>query len=407
MKILFVAYYFYPEPNFFMGLPFAEGLVKLGHEVEVLTTYPNYPLGKIYDGYRNKLLYRENYGSIPVARVPLFPSHDSSAVRRIMSYTSFALTASAIGPAVVKPADVAYICQGPATIGLPGAILRFLRGIPFVYDVKDLWPDGPAATGMFNNRFGLWAAGKWCQLTYKVASKVVVCTPGYKKKLCERGVSEKKVEIIHNWCDDAQISRVNKNPQLARELGLEGKFNIVFAGNIGKAQSLDAVIDAAGILSLECPRVQFVLIGSGIEIPRLKQKTESMGLTNVLFLDRRPVSEIGAILSLADVLLVHLRDVPVYQITIPSKTQAYMAVGRPILIGVRGDAADLVTKANAGLTCEPENPRSIADAVLRFQALPQLELEKMGANGMKYYDENLSFEVALGKYIKVFESIVK
>ena len=167
------------------------------------------------------------------------------------------------------------------------------------------------------------------------------------------------------------------------------------------------MIDAAGILASECPRVQIVLIGTGIEVDSLKQKTTGMGLKNVLFLERQPVSKIGAILSLADVLLVHLMDKPNYRITIPSKTQAYMAVGRPILMGVLGDAADLVTKAKAGLSCEPENPRSIAEAIRKFQAMPQEQLDAMGVNGKRFYGQELSFAIAMEKYERLFGSVAK
>ena len=132
MRILFVAFYFQPEPNFFMGLPFAQELVKRGHQVEVLTGFPNYPGGKVYEGYRIRPLQREVLEGIPVIRVPLYPSHDVSSLRRIASYTSFAISASTIGTAAVKPADIAYICQGPATLGLPGFVLWILRRIPFV-----------------------------------------------------------------------------------------------------------------------------------------------------------------------------------------------------------------------------------------------------------------------------------
>jgi len=407
MRILFVAYYFEPEPNFFMGLPFAKALVERGHEVEVLTGFPNYPGGKVYEGYRIKALQRETLDGVPIIRVPLYPSHDRSALRRITSYVSFALSASTIGVAAVKQADVAYICQGPATIGLPGIVLRLLRGVPFVYDVKDFWPDGPMATGMVKHPFWGWAAGKWCQVIYKFAGKVAVCTPGYKQRLMERGVPEEKLEIIYNWCDESQIRPAGKDPQLAKALGMAERFNVVFAGSIGKPQAMEAVIDAAGILASECPRVQIVLIGTGIEVDSLKQKTTGMGLKNVLFLERQPVSKIGAILSLADVLLVHLMDKPNYRITIPSKTQAYMAVGRPILMGVLGDAADLVTKAKAGLSCEPENPRSIAEAIRKFQAMPQEQLDAMGVNGKRFYGQELSFAIAMEKYERLFGSVAK
>ena len=407
MRILFVAHYFQPEPNFFLGLPFAKELVKLGHEVEVLTGFPNYPGGRVYDGYRIRVLQKETLEGIPVLRVPLYPSHDKSGLRRMVSYTSFALSASSIGAAVVKSADVAYISQGPATLGLPGGVLRLLRGIPFVYNIQDLWPDTLLSTGMFNSPTGLKLVGTWCKWAYRWASRIVVITPGFKRTLCERGVPEEKVEVIYNWCDDSQLQSAEADPALVGELGLTGRFNILFAGNIGAAQSLSAVLEAARMVESTHPRVQFVLIGGGVEAGALRQQAADMGLTNVRFFERRPVSEIANILRLAHVLLVHLKDDPLFRITIPSKTQAYMAVGRPILIAVKGDAADLVAKANAGLTCEPDNPHSIAQAVQRFQAMSQLELDAMGDNGKRFYEQELSIETGTKRYEQVFEAAAR
>lgn len=407
MRILFVNHYFQPEPNFFVGLPFAKKMVEFGHEVEVLTGFPNYPGGKIYDGYRLRPLLRETMEGIPINRVPLYPSHDRSAFKRALCYTSLALSASTIGVAAVKKADVAYVSQGPATIGLPACILRLIRGIPFVYDIKDLWPDAMISTDMFDSRLGAKLVGVWCNFVYKRAGKIVVITPGVKQKLCRRGVPEEKIEMIYEWCDDSHISCGKKDTQLAKALGMDGRFNIIFAGNMGKGQAVGAVLDAANIVASKQPRVQFVFIGSGVEVPYLKQKAEDMGLKNVLFLKRRPISEIGVILNLADVLLVHLKDNPIFHTAIPSKTQAYMASGRPVLMGAKGDAADLVKMAEAGLPCEPENPQSIAEAVLKFYAMSQTELDAMGANGRRFYEQELSFDRGARKYEKIFESVAK
>jgi glycosyltransferase involved in cell wall biosynthesis len=407
VKILFITYYFQPEPNFFVGLPFAKELVRRGHYVQVLTGFPNYPGGKIFDGYKIKPLMREEMEGIPVIRVPLYPSHDQSASKRIITYSSWALSAGAIGPLAVSKADVAYVSQGPATIGWPAMILKWLRGIPFVFDIKDLWPDSLSATAMFTNTLGMAMVGKWCKFVYDRAGFVTCCTPGIKRKVVERGVPEGKVEVIYNWCDDSLICREEPNHELAKKLGMDGKFNIVFAGNIGKAQAMGAVLDAAKLLASDCPQVQFVLIGWGVEVEPLKQKAKNSGLSNVLFLARRPISEIGPILRLADVLLVHLRDDPLFRITIPSKTQAYLAMGRPVLMGVKGDAAALVEKADAGLSCEPENPGSIADAVKKFCAMTRSQHDTMGSNGMIFYDRELSFQVAVEKYEKVFKCVAK
>jgi len=407
MRILFITYYFQPEPNFFMGLPFAKALKERGHQVQVLTGFPNYPGGRIYDGYAMKLLQREDFEGVPITRVPLYPSHDQSSLKRILSYTSLSMSQALLGPWLMKKSDIAYVVQGPATIALPAIAMRVLRRIPYVLDVRDLWPDSLPATGMFDNRFGLNIIGLWCRLMYKCAAKIVVPTPGIRRKLIERGVKQDKIELIYNWCDDALICRAGKNPELAKSLDMNGKFNVVFAGNMGKAQALDAVIDAAKIISSEHLNIQFVFFGGGIEVENLKNRVDSLELKNVIFHKRKPVSKIGPILRLADVLLVHLRDNPLFRITIPSKTQAYMALGRPILVGVKGDATDLVKKAGAGISCIPENPESIANSVIELYQMSSEQRVQMSNKGIEFYDKEMSFEIAVGKYERLFQEVIR
>ena len=406
MRILLITQWFQPEP-FLKGLPFAKKLMELGHEVEVLTGFPNHPYGKIYPGYHLQLLQREEMDGVPVVRVPLYPSRDRSSVKRFLSYASFGISATAIGLWAVNKPDVVYVYHPPPTSCLPACLLQLLRGVPFVYDIEDFWPDSLLESGMFNNRFGFWLAGHCCRFLYWAAGKIVVPYPGFKKELCNRGVPEDKIEVIYNWCDDTNICLVEKDMALADELGLSGRFNVMFAGNMGNVQILDTVIDAAGILQPKHPNIQFVFVGDGSETEFLKQKTKDMGLNNVLFIGRQPMSKMGSVLSLADVLLVQLKDNPLFRITIPSKIQAYLSVGKPILVGVEGDAADLVLKANAGLKCEPGNPRSIAEVVEKFQSMPQSQLDAMGENGRKFYQQELSLKIGTKHFEAVFESIIK
>ena len=407
MRILFITHYFQPEPNFFIGLPFAKALRDRGHQVQVLTGFPNYPGGRIYDGYKIKFIQRQELDGIPIIRVPLYPSHDLSPVRRILSYISLSLSQAAIGPFAVDKADVAFVSQGPGTIGLPAVVHRFFRKIPFVYNIQDLWPDSLTSTRMFNSRIGFAIVDKWCKYVYKKAAKITVISPGVKTALIKKGVPQEKIEVIYNWCDDSLIYRENPDLNLKKSLAMDGKFNIVFAGSLGRPQAMDSVVDAAEIISRTNNNIQFVFIGSGVEVDNLKQKVSQLKLTNVVFHGRKPVSEIGPILRLADVLLVHLRDDPSFSITIPSKTQAYMAIGKPILIGVKGDAADLVKNANAGLCCEPENPQSIASAVKNLYDMDKNQLIQMGINAMNYYDRNLSSQTAVDGYIKIFDEVKK
>lgn len=405
MRILLVSQWFTPEP-IFKGLPFAKALRDRGHEVQVLTGFPNYPEGILYSGYRQRLLQQETMDGIPVLRVPLYPSHDASIGRRVANYASFAVTSASIGVLAVKPADVMYVYHPPATVALPAMVIGWMRRIPFIYDIQDLWPDTLDATGMVNSNALHKIVDWWCRWTYRSAAKIVVLSSGFKTKLVERGVPPDKIEVIYNWCEEGQIVKGPRNEVLAQELGLAGRFNIVFAGTMGKAQALDAVLVAAEFVGRNIPMVQFIFIGGGIEVERLRRIAVEMELSNVLFLPRRPISEIGEILHLADVLLVHLKDDALFRITIPSKIQAYLAIGRPILAGVCGESANLVQRAGAGLVCTPENAGSIAKTVETLYNMPKERLEEMGNNGRSFYHRELAMNIGISKFEEVFRSAI-
>jgi glycosyltransferase involved in cell wall biosynthesis len=232
---------------------------------------------------------------------------------------------------------------------------------------------------------------------------VVVLSPGFKRLLVQRGVPESKIEVIYNWADESALS--TPTGTLAANFPRDDRFKIVFAGNMGKAQALDAVLQAAEILQGRGSRVCFVLLGGGVEVGRLKERTNALALDNVVFFPAVPMAEVGTVLSAADALLVHLRKDPLFEITIPSKTQAYMAVGRPLLMAVNGDAADLVTQSNSGLTAESENPVALADAAQRLADMPLDQLEAMGNRALQYYQERLGLAVGAGKFGDIFKAL--
>jgi glycosyltransferase involved in cell wall biosynthesis len=374
--------------------------------VQVLTGFPNYPTGKVYPPYRIKLVQREDMDGIEVIRVPLYPSHDRSAFRRILNYSSYAVSAASIGAALVQRADVAYVYHPPASVGLTALALKYLRGIPFVYDIQDLWPDTLAVSGMFNSPRGLEAVGAWCKLIYHEAAHIVVLSPGFRELLVERGVPSDKVSVIYNWADDAALARVAPQPQLAQELGLAGRFNVMFAGNLGAVQGLDVVLDAATKLQERAPQVQFVMVGDGVDAERLRRVSQERGLANVLFLGRRPIAEMPPLLALADAVLVHLTDHELFRITIPSKIQAYLASGRPIIAALRGDAAELVQRAQAGLCCAPEDASALTATVLSMLSLEAEERAAMGQRGRKFYECELAMPTGVKRFEGIFADLV-
>lgn len=401
-RVLLLTQWFDPEPTF-KGLVFARELVRQGFDVEVITGFPNYPGGRVYAGYKIKLIQRECIDGVQITRLPLYPNHDQSAIKRVMNYVSFAASALVYGLFMAKRADVMYAYHPPLTVGIAASLIRWVRGIPLVYDIQDMWPDTLGATGMLNNPRALAFVGRVCDWVYKRVDHLVVLSPGFKRLLVQRGVPESKIEVIYNWADEVALM----SPLGAVPEAFPGpdRFRVVFAGNMGKAQALDAVLDAAAILQARGSSASLVMLGGGVEVSRLKTRALEMKLENTVFLAPVPMSEVGRVLAAADVLLVHLRKDPLFEITIPSKTQAYMAVGKPLLMAVNGDAANLVGQASCGLSAESENPQALADAVDELAAMTVEELSKMGENASSFYRQALALQVGAAKFSVVFKSL--
>ncbi len=402
MRILLLTQWFDPEPTF-KGLVFAKQLQAEGHQVEVVTGFPNYPKGKLYDGYKLRWLQRELVDGVRINRVPLYPSHDGSGVKRAFNYISFAITSCLFGLFFMRKPQVIYAYHPPLTVGMSAALIGFFRRVPVVYDIQDMWPDTLQATGMLNNKKALALVARICQWVYRRASALVVLSPGFKQILLARGVPAEKVSVIYNWCDASSLTDVKSTNKMPEPM--VGRFNVVFAGTMGKAQALESVLKAARLVQDVNVRVQFVFVGGGTEVESLKKISQELLLNNVVFMPQMPMSEIGQVLNAADVLLVHLRDDPLFSITVPSKTQAYMAVGKPILMGVSGDAATLISQADCGVTVQPESELGIAAAVLKFVGMPQDELLEMGQRGARYYQNELSLEIGTKKFVEVFLAV--
>jgi colanic acid biosynthesis glycosyl transferase WcaI len=402
IRVLLLTQWFDPEPTF-KGMVFALELVRQGFEVEVLTGFPNYPGGKVYPGYHIKLLQREVIDGVQVTRVPLYPNHDHSAIKRVLNYASFAASSLVYGLFVARRADVIYAYHPPLTVGITASLIRLFRRIPVVYDIQDMWPDTLRATGMLNNARALNAVEAVCQWVYRRVDHIVVLSPGFKRLLMLRGVPESKLKVIYNWADEVALAA--PQGQLPESFPSAKQFRIVFAGNMGKAQALDAVLDAAALLQTRGSRVCFVMLGGGVEVNRLKQRTVDLKLHNVAFFPPVPMAEVGTLLHAADALLVHLRKDPLFEVTIPSKTQAYMTVGKPLLMAVDGDAADLVLQSNGGMVAESENAVALADAAEGLAALPSEQLLAMGQRARRYYQDHLALSVGVAEFGAIFKHL--
>lgn len=403
-KVVILKQWFDPEPTS-KGLAFAKKLADEGFDVEVVTGFPNYPGGKVYPGYRIKPIQKEVHDGVLVTRVALYPSHDRSAIKRVLNYSSFAASALFYCLFLCKKPNVIYAYHPPLTVGMVAAVIRMFRKVPVVYDIQDMWPDTLRATGMLRNERALGVISYICRWVYRRVDRIVVLSPGFKRLLVDRGVSEEKISVLYNWADESALSQGGN--ELASHFGKAGCFNIVFAGNMGRAQALNTILEAAIILKTQSPNVTFVFIGDGLEAATLKEKVVEKRLDNVIFIGRVSMSEVGAYLRAADALLVHLKKDPLFSVTIPSKTQAYLAIGKPILMGVDGDAADLVAEANAGVSFESENVLDLVEKISWLSSRSKDDLESMSSNARNFYNEKLSFQRGIKEFSHIFNEMIK
>jgi colanic acid biosynthesis glycosyl transferase WcaI len=402
-RILLITQWFDPEPTF-KGILFAKELVSRGFEVEVITGFPNYPGGTLYDGYRVKFIQKEVIDGVLVTRVPLFPSHDKSKLGRVFNYLSFAFSSLIYGLFFSKRADVIYAYHPPLTVGISALIIKLFRRVPVVLDIQDMWPDTLRATGMISNSRLLDFVSKACNLIYSSVTKIVVLSPGFKNLLIGRGVPDSKIEIIYNWADEKVLR--NATSDTPKELACIEGFKVLFAGNVGQAQGLNVILDAAHLLKDDVPKLHFLVLGRGLQLDDLKIRANQLNLDNVHFLSAVGMEKVGGFLGSADALLIHLNADPLFEITIPGKTQAYMAVGKPIIMGVSGDASNLVLRADCGVCFEPEKSAALAEAVKGLMLLSPIDMQRLGENAEKFYDENLSVQVGVDSFVKVFKEVI-
>ncbi len=405
MKIVILTQYYPPEP---IPRPheLARGLADRGHKVLVITGFPNYPLGRLYPGTHLRFWRQDTLDGIRILRVPLYPDQSRSPLRRVFNYGSFAASAALLGSILGGPADVMLAEHPPLTIGLAAWVLGRVRRVPFLYKVNDLWPESVEATGMVRNPSLLKLMGRLERFVYRRAGAIAVISPGFKKNLVGKGVVPDKVHVIPHWAEESLYRPVPPDDELARDFGMTGRFNVVFAGQLGLAQGLDVVLDTAEKLS-DLADVQFVLIGDGTDADRLRRRAEEKGLGNVRFFGRQPAERMAYFFALADILLVHLKRDPLFEITIPGKTIAYLACGRPILCAVAGDAAEVVRDSGAGLVCRPEDPVALAQAVRDLYMMPGEQRETMGQAGRRGFLANYTRALSVDRYEKLLTQVAQ
>ena len=377
----------------------ARELARRGHEVTVLTGFPNYPTGRIYPGFRMKptSTFRESSNLI-VRRVALYPSHDDSSAHRILNYCSFGLSAATLGLGALRGLDAVWVYNSPATVALPMWASRYLLGVPQVLHVMDLWPDSILLSG-----FGLGSAGgvvkrsldAWCSAMYRSASAVAFVTPGLGVELERRGVPKEKLTFAPVWADAVVAAASPAVPRSVWGVG-EGELLVLYAGALGSAQGLDAFVEALALIEGEIS-VHCLIAGSGTEEHSLQERVRQRGLKRIHFLGQVPRDELPAIMAAADIHLVSLRPSLLSEITMPSKMHTTLAAGKPFIAAVEGDARKAATESGAAILATPGDPRSIADALLRASSIGRLELAQMGSAGKAYYQSVFSLDVGVDR----------
>jgi colanic acid biosynthesis glycosyl transferase WcaI len=399
MKILVISQYYDPEP-----LPkpaqLARALAQKGHDVTVITGFPNYPYGKLYDGYKIRFWEKMESGGIRVFRVPLFPDHSRSIIRRFLNYVSFSVTSAIAGIVLGRRMDVMVVFHPPLTMGVTAWVVSKLRDIPYVYCISDLWPELMIASGVLSNQSIIRALFAMESFVYEKATIVAPVSSGMSDRLLQKGVTQNKLEILTDWANEEIFYPVSPDYELRKRLGIGNDFTIMFAGQLGIAQGLDTLLDATYLLKGSIP-LNVVIVGDGIEKERLMNKATDYGLDNVYFVGRFPEKDMPKLYALADGMLVHLAASDVFSMSVPSKIYSYMACGRPVLAAVAGTTAEIVTTFRCGVICEPGNPSEMAESIRALSLLSPQSRESMGANGREAFLMNYSVECGVDEYERV------
>ncbi len=410
MKILYVSQYFPPE----MGAPAARAAelsrhwARMGHEVTVLTGFPNHPTGIVPDEWRPRLRQlhdSESIDGVRVVRTWLWPLPNRKAHERIRNYASFCISAAASGSFLSKP-DVIIATSPQLLCALAGWWLAFWKRVPFVFEVRDLWPESLAAVGAGGENTLLHRMlGAIAGFLYRRADRIVVVSPAFKNHLMQYwNVPAAKISVVENAVE-TDLFRVDPGAaEVRRRLSLEDRFLICYIGTMGNAHGLETLVAAAEDLQTTLPKAKFLLIGEGAEKQRIVDLAAARKLTNIQFLGQQPREQIPAYVSAADVCLVMLKKTELFKTVIPTKLLEYMACERPVIVAVDGQARAIVEEANGGLFVEPEDSGALAEAIRSLADDPERR-RKMGASGRKYIVEQFSRERTARDYITVLESL--
>ena len=410
MKILYVSQYFPPE----MGAPAARAAelsrhwARMGHDVTVLTGFPNHPTGIVPLEWRsrlNHLRYSELVDGVQVKRTWLWALPNRKAHERIRNYTSFALSAALTGLTLPKQ-DVVIATSPQLLCALAGWWIAWSMRRPFVFEVRDLWPESLAAVGASREGGVLHRTlGSIAGFLYRRADRIVVVTPAFKDHLIEHWqVPADKISIVENGVETDSFRPDPAAAEIRKQLGLEDRFLICYIGTMGMAHGLETLVTAAAEMQTTMPNATFLLIGEGAEKQHIVNLASAHHLSNIQFLGQQPRERIPAYISAADVCLVMLRKTELFKTVIPTKLLEYMACARPAIVAIDGQSRQIVEEARAGVYVPPEDSQALV------RAIGELERERdkrneMGRNGREYIVERLSREKTAREYVEVLEGL--
>jgi glycosyltransferase involved in cell wall biosynthesis len=404
MRVLVVSQYFWPE-NFRIN-ELVRSLVSRGIRVDVLTGKPNYPDGEVFQGYRAFGCMREIWSGANIYRIPIFPRGFRSSIRLFVNYISFIFFGTLIGAWQIRKVkfDVIFVyAPSPLLQALPALFIAWLKDIPLVLYVQDLWPESLEATGYVRNKLIIRVVKYFVKFIYTHSNLILISSRPFKLSIDKFSPS---ADIIY-FPNSVDSSFSDTKAQLMPELPeLNQDFCVVFAGNVGSAQAVHVIIEAASLL-LTYKDIRIVVLGSGSEIDWMQSQIVERKLENIFLAGRYPVEAMPYLLSKASALLVTLADREIFAATVPNKIQAYMAVGRPIIASMNGEGASLIEEAGAGLSVPAENGKALADAILNIHAMSQIEREKLGINALDYYRKHFDHENLVTDLVMHLKSIVK
>ena len=412
MKILYVSHYFPPE----IGAPAARVSelsrywASEGHQVTVLTGFPNHPTGVVPREYRRKfrrLVMRESVDGVNVVRTWLLPFPNRKAYERMLNYTSFCLSSAVTGLFLARP-DILIATSPQLLVGLSGWWLARCKRVPCIFEVRDLWPESLVAVGVGDANSPLHRVlGKIAGFLYRRADRIVVVTSSFKKHLIEKWqVAPQKISVIENGVETELFNPAKSYPMLRRELSAEGKFIVGYIGTMGLAHGLETLLQAASELRETSPNVLFLIVGEGADKQRVMDLAAAQKLDNIRFVGQQPRHKIPEFILACDVCLVLLKSTEVFKTVIPTKMLEFMSCERPVIVGVDGEARRIVEEGEAGLFIQPENAADLVAAVHKLSADSALR-ESMGSRGRQYILKRFSRQQTAREYDAVLQSVLK